>query len=166
MTAPDFQDWAAAGQQRIEAFLQRVLPSPEIAPQRLHAAMRYAVLGAGNRTKGVDSSLSSQAAFEFVREASRHTATTLVMSGATDYIFRNGESLAVEGGSELLTKVTAMGCTASALLGAFAAVCVNPVEAGQQTMDLMARASEQAARVAPRPGSFRQAFLDALYEAV
>ena len=51
MTAPDFQDWAAAGQQRIEAFLQRVLPSPEIAPQRLHAAMRYAVLGAGKRVR-------------------------------------------------------------------------------------------------------------------
>jgi len=51
VTAPDFQDWAAAGQQRIEAFLQRVLPSPEIAPQRLHAAMRYAVLGAGKRVR-------------------------------------------------------------------------------------------------------------------
>lgn len=51
MTAPDFQAWAAAGQQRIEAFLQRVLPQPEIAPQRLHAAMRYAALGAGKRVR-------------------------------------------------------------------------------------------------------------------
>ncbi len=51
MTAPDFQAWAAAGQERIEAFLQRVLPQPEIAPQRLHAAMRYAALGAGKRVR-------------------------------------------------------------------------------------------------------------------
>lgn len=51
MSAPDFQAWAAAGQQRIEAFLQRVLPQPEIAPQRLHAAMRYAALGAGKRVR-------------------------------------------------------------------------------------------------------------------
>lgn len=51
MTAPDFQAWAAAGQQRMEAFLQRVLPQPDIAPQRLHAAMRYAVLGAGKRVR-------------------------------------------------------------------------------------------------------------------
>ncbi len=51
MTAPDFQAWAAAGQERIEAFLQRVLPPPEIAPQRLHAAMRYAALGAGKRVR-------------------------------------------------------------------------------------------------------------------
>ncbi len=51
MTAPDFQAWAAAGQERIEAFLQRVLPQPDIAPQRLHAAMRYAALGAGKRVR-------------------------------------------------------------------------------------------------------------------
>lgn len=51
MTPSDFQAWAAAGQQRIETFLQRVLPQPDIAPQRLHAAMRYAVLGAGKRVR-------------------------------------------------------------------------------------------------------------------
>jgi len=51
VTPSDFQAWAAAGQQRIETFLQRVLPQPDIAPQRLHAAMRYAVLGAGKRVR-------------------------------------------------------------------------------------------------------------------
>lgn len=51
MTSTDFQSWAAAGQSRIEAFLQRALPQPDIAPQRLHAAMRYAVLGAGKRVR-------------------------------------------------------------------------------------------------------------------
>jgi len=51
VTSTDFQAWTAAGQSRIEAFLQKVLPSPDIAPQRLHAAMRYAVLGAGKRVR-------------------------------------------------------------------------------------------------------------------
>jgi len=51
VTSTDFQSWAAAGQTRIEAFLQQVLPSADIAPQRLHAAMRYAVLGAGKRVR-------------------------------------------------------------------------------------------------------------------
>jgi farnesyl diphosphate synthase len=48
---PDFQAWAAAGQSRIEAVLQKLLPAPEIAPQRLHQAMRYAVLGGGKRVR-------------------------------------------------------------------------------------------------------------------
>ncbi len=47
----DFQAWAAAGQRRIEAVLQKLLPAPEIAPQRLHQAMRYAVLGGGKRVR-------------------------------------------------------------------------------------------------------------------
>lgn len=51
MNSPDFQSWAAARQSRIEAVLEQVLPPARIAPVRLHAAMRYAVLGAGKRVR-------------------------------------------------------------------------------------------------------------------
>ena len=51
MEAPDFQSWAAARQARIESLLETVLPGPKIVPERLHAAMRYAVLGAGKRVR-------------------------------------------------------------------------------------------------------------------
>ena len=49
--ATDFQSWAADGQRRTEACLEKLLPSADIAPQRLHAAMRYAVLGGGKRVR-------------------------------------------------------------------------------------------------------------------
>ncbi len=38
-------------QARMETALQRLLPAPEIAPERLHRAMRYAVLGGGKRVR-------------------------------------------------------------------------------------------------------------------
>jgi farnesyl diphosphate synthase len=47
----DFQSWAHARQRSIESTLQNLLPAPDIAPQRLHQAMRYAVLGAGKRVR-------------------------------------------------------------------------------------------------------------------
>jgi farnesyl diphosphate synthase len=47
----DFSAWSHAHLERVEATLQRVLPAPEIAPQRLHQAMRYAVLGGGKRVR-------------------------------------------------------------------------------------------------------------------
>ncbi|MBI4194979.1 MAG: polyprenyl synthetase family protein [Betaproteobacteria bacterium] len=47
----DFHSWAHAQQSRIESTLQGVLPSPDIAPRRLHQAMRYAVLGGGKRVR-------------------------------------------------------------------------------------------------------------------
>jgi farnesyl diphosphate synthase len=47
----DFQDWSRQRQNLLEARLQQILPAPEIAPHRLHAAMRYAVLGGGKRVR-------------------------------------------------------------------------------------------------------------------
>ncbi|MBK5104994.1 MAG: polyprenyl synthetase family protein [Burkholderiales bacterium] len=41
----------SAIQARMENALQRFLPTPEIVPERLHRAMRYAVLGGGKRVR-------------------------------------------------------------------------------------------------------------------
>ena len=48
---PDFKAWAQAGQQRIEGVLDGLLEKSSTLPQRLHEAMRYAVLGGGNRVR-------------------------------------------------------------------------------------------------------------------
>ena len=47
----DFAAWIATIQARMETALQRFLPAPEIVPERLHRAMRYAVLGGGKRVR-------------------------------------------------------------------------------------------------------------------
>ena len=48
---PDFQVWASAHQSRFEDSLGRLLPLADIAPQRLHQAMRYSTLGGGKRVR-------------------------------------------------------------------------------------------------------------------
>ncbi len=48
---PDFQTWISTQQQRFEEVLRQLLPSTGIAPQRLHAAMRYSVLDGGKRVR-------------------------------------------------------------------------------------------------------------------
>ena len=47
----DFQTWASAHQQRFEDVLRHLLPKADLAPQRLHAAMRYSVLDGGKRVR-------------------------------------------------------------------------------------------------------------------
>jgi len=47
----DFQGWIAAQQVRFEEMLRELLPRAEVAPQRLHEAMRYAVLDGGKRVR-------------------------------------------------------------------------------------------------------------------
>ncbi|MDO8810423.1 MAG: polyprenyl synthetase family protein [Gallionella sp.] len=47
----DFQSWVAAHQARFEEVLRGLLPRADISPQRLHEAMRYAVLDGGKRVR-------------------------------------------------------------------------------------------------------------------
>jgi farnesyl diphosphate synthase len=47
----DFSAWIQTCQARIENVLAEQLPPADIAPQRLHEAMRYAVLGGGKRVR-------------------------------------------------------------------------------------------------------------------
>lgn len=47
----DFAAWASTHQSRFEAVLDSLLPQTVIAPQRLHQAMRYAVLDGGKRVR-------------------------------------------------------------------------------------------------------------------
>lgn len=54
MTNPaqqDFAAWMNQIQQRTETALADALPDASLAPERLHAAMRYAVLGGGKRVR-------------------------------------------------------------------------------------------------------------------
>jgi len=51
MSVPNFQVWSGAHQSRFEDVLRNLLPSAEVAPQRLHAAMRYSVLDGGKRVR-------------------------------------------------------------------------------------------------------------------
>jgi len=51
MTAATFSQWMSDIQQRTETALDRALPAADIAPARLHEAMRYAALGGGKRVR-------------------------------------------------------------------------------------------------------------------
>jgi farnesyl diphosphate synthase len=50
-TGPSFPDWLRDRAAHIERVLEALLPTANQAPQRLHEAMRYAVLGGGKRVR-------------------------------------------------------------------------------------------------------------------
>ncbi|MCB1960943.1 MAG: polyprenyl synthetase family protein, partial [Rhodocyclaceae bacterium] len=51
MSAADFPHWMRAIQARTEEALRRALPPLDVTPDRLHEAMRYAVLEGGKRVR-------------------------------------------------------------------------------------------------------------------
>lgn len=84
-------------------------------------------------------------------------------TGAVDRITDGRRRVGIENGSALMDRVTAMGCTLSALLGAFLAVAEDWFEATCAGVLVFDVAGELAAETARGPGSFQVALLDALY---
>jgi hydroxyethylthiazole kinase len=122
-----------------------------------------ALMKADVRSKGVDSSASSHSALESAKELALTAGCVVVISGEVDYITDGHTTYTVEGGHPIMTSVTGMGCTASALVGACAAVEPNPMVAATAAMAIMSLAGEKAATVARGNGSMQMAFLDELY---
>jgi farnesyl diphosphate synthase len=49
----DFSDWLVSKQARVEQVIHSTLPPESLAPQALHSAMRYSVLGGGKRIRAM-----------------------------------------------------------------------------------------------------------------
>ncbi len=116
-----------------------------------------------SRTKGVDSAAASDLAVITAQKLSEIHKCVVCISGATDYIVDNGKMIKVLNGHPMMTRVTGLGCTASALCGAFAAVDKSVFFATAKTMAVMGIAGEMAAEKAAGPGSLQMHFLDILY---
>jgi hydroxyethylthiazole kinase len=114
-------------------------------------------------TKGVDSTESSRNAIDAARRLNAVYEGTVCISGETDFIVVGNTILGVENGHPMMTRVTGLGCTASALCGAFAAVTGDFTLATTQAMSVMGIAGEMAAEMSPGPGSLQLHFLDILY---
>lgn len=138
------------------------LAAPDII--RGNASEIMALAGLNARTKGVDSLYGSEAALDAARRLSSVWGSVVVISGATDYIVQGDQTATVPNGHPLMTKVTGMGCTATALTGAFAAVNPNSFQAATHAMIVMGVAGELAVAMHPSPGSLQVHFLDRLYQ--
>jgi hydroxyethylthiazole kinase len=114
-------------------------------------------------TMGVDSRDPASAAVASARHLHKTYGATVCISGATDYIVGGFGLVQVDNGHTLMPRVTGLGCTASALCGAFAAVEPDLTLATAQAMVVMGIAGELAAELAKGPGTLQLHFIDALY---
>lgn len=114
-------------------------------------------------TKGVDSTAESRSALDAARVLAEESKAIVVISGAEDFITDGSRILSVKNGSPLMPKVTGMGCTASAVVGAFAAVNGDYLQASAHAMAVMSIAGEIAAGISAGPGSLQTNFLDVLF---
>ena len=95
--------------------------SPSII--RGNASEIMSVAGLATATRGVDSSVGSNQALDSAQILAQKINGVVCVSGETDYVLdAQGRAAHLSNGHVWMTKVTGVGCSASAMIGAFAAV--------------------------------------------
>lgn len=115
---------------------------------------------AAAHNKGVDSLDASETAVKAARYLVRHYDCSVVISGETDFIITKNSETRLHNGHAMMPFVTGMGCTLSALTGAFAAV---GEATGLAAAAVLGVAGEIAAEQSAGPGSLQLNLLDVLY---
>lgn len=114
------------------------------------------------KSKGVDSLTEAQEIIASAQALSEQLQGIIIISGKIDYIIDANKVTQVFNGDALMTKVTALGCSVTSLVGAFVAVQKNTYQACVSAMSIAGLAGEKAKKTADSPGSFQVQFLDAL----
>ncbi len=141
-----------------------LLSAAPLAVIRGNASEMAALHGvAAAATRGVDSAMAVTDAEQAAINLAATRARVAVISGPTDLIAGPGGVRRVENGHAMMARVTGMGCSASALIGAFCAVNTDFEAAALHAMVVMGLCGEIAAEQSSGPGTFKVAFLDALY---
>ena len=121
-----------------------------------------ALASAEGKTKGVDSTHGSEEAVEAARAVAQAYNCVVSVSGVVDVIVSASSTVRVANGHPLMGKVTGLGCTATAVTAAFAAVNADALHAASHAMAVMGVAGEISEEHSKGPGSFQMHFLDAL----
>ena len=153
---------SGATRYRTETALQLIAATrPSII--RGNASEIRSLAGAGGGTKGVDSRHTAEESVDAAHALAKHAECVVSMSGPVDLIVDAAREIRVANGHAMMSRVTGLGCVASALTGAFAAVNSSMLDAAAHAMAAMGIAGEIAAERAEGPGSFQVLLLDALY---
>ena len=142
---------------------RRILHETKVQVLRGNSSEILAVAGGDSQTRGVDAGNSVDEAAGIAKNLSKELGTTLAITGPIDLITDGTRMVEVANGHELMPFVTGTGCSATAIIGAFAAVEKDMVVAAAGALAFFGLAGQHAASRAGGPGTFMIELLDALY---
>jgi len=143
--------------------IAELLETGKFSVIRGNASEIIAMVSALHRTKGVDSTSTVHQALESAEFLCKKFGNVVCISGKTDIIISNDMRTRIFNGHEMMSKVTGLGCTATAVIGAFLSVENDPFMATVSAMAIMGVAGELAAKSSAGPGSLQLNLLDKFY---
>ncbi|XP_051133022.1 hydroxyethylthiazole kinase [Andrographis paniculata] len=114
-------------------------------------------------SKGVDSLHESTEAVEAAKSLAQISGSIIAVSGAVDIVTDGERVVGVRNGVPMLQKITAAGCSVTALIAAFVAVNPQqPLEATATALSVFGMCGEIGLEKAGGPASLRLQLIDAL----
>ncbi|CAI8601932.1 unnamed protein product [Vicia faba] len=114
--------------------------------------------------KGADSTHDSMDAVEAAKLLARTSGAIVAVSGATDIVTDGNQVVGAHNGVALMQKVTATGCSVTALIAAFLALDkTHALDAAVSALAVFGVAGELGMKMAKGPASLRMHLIDALY---
>jgi len=156
-------DPVAAGALQYRSMFCTELLSLNPAAVRGNASEILALAGSSASVRGVDSTAGSNDALDAARQLARDTGAIVAVTGETDYITDGEQTWATPWGHPMMTRVVGTGCALSALVAAFTAQAPKRLDAVAAACALAGICGQRAQAASQGPGSFKSAFLDALY---
>ncbi len=129
---------------------------------RGNASEIMALAGEASSGQGVDAGDEVAAAEGAARALAKQHDCVVAVTGEVDFVCDASREARIAGGSALMPQITAMGCSLTTLVGAFAAVEKDAFLATAASLALFAEAGTRTAQTAKGPGSFAWQFLDQL----
>jgi hydroxyethylthiazole kinase len=120
------------------------------------------VSGADIRTKGVDTTEVEVDLELLARTLAARRRATVVITGKVDLVAGEQGVYRVHNGVDMMTRVVGTGCMAASVIGAFAAVEPDCLEAAACALACYGIAAELAAEQSHGPASFKNALFDCL----
>jgi len=143
---------------------KRILQALKITIIRGNAAEIANLTGEDWSIKGVDAGDSTGDVAQLAVKAARQFSIVVVITGEEDIATDGKQIFSIRNGHPILTKVTGSGCLLSSVIGAFAAVNPNKLEAAAAALTYYGVAAECAVKESGdnRPGSFQIELLNQL----
>ncbi len=129
---------------------------------RGNASEIMGLAGQKSAGQGVDSGDSVAAAEHGAKALALKFGNVVIITGEVDFITDGHRIARVSGGSEIMPKITAMGCALTCLTGAFLAVENDAFAASIAAVTLFGEVGARVEQTANGPGSFAWQFLDQL----
>ena len=114
---------------------------------------------------GVESTHSIAEAKTIAEEVSRKYGCVMVVSGSTDFITDGENEVEIPFGSRIMSRVTGMGCTLTAVIAAFRAVLNDSFESAKVATTYFGLCGQLAETERKGLGDFRNVFINNLHEA-